>query len=176
VGAGFDGSLTFREIEGPGDITKHPRAATEAKEKAGAIAESFLNRKKVLFVCMENACRSQMAGAFTRYYAGDRIEVESAGSTPAQEINPQMEDVMEEKGVDMAYIRPKSIEEVLDYMSPDIIVSMGCGEECPSVPGVEPMGWDLPDPAGKPIDLMRRTRNEIEGKVNELIALVDGNR
>ena len=77
VGAGFDGSLTFRQIEKPGDIEKHPTAVMDAKEKAGELVKPSLNRKRVLFVCRENACRSQMASAFAQHYAGDRIEVTS---------------------------------------------------------------------------------------------------
>jgi len=130
----------------------------------------FLNRKKILFVCKENACRSQMASAFTRYYAGDNIEVESAGSTPAQEINPIMEDVMKEKGIDMAFHKPKSLEETARFEKPDLIISMGCEETCQFFPGISNEEWDLPDPSGKPIAFMRQTRDEIEKRVSKLIA------
>jgi len=176
IGAGFEGSLTYRQIEGQGDIAKHPKAFIDAKEKAGVLIEPFINRKKILFICRENACRSQMASAFAQSHAGDKIEVESAGSAPAEEINPLMEEAMSEKGIDMAFRKPKSIDEALSYMKPDLIVSMGCGEECPNVPGVKVQDWDLTDPSNKPIEFMRETRDEIERKVNDLIDLVDGNR
>ena len=168
VGAGFEGSLTYRQIEELKDIEKHPTALTDTKEKARTITEPFLKRRKVLFLCTENACRSQMASAFARYYAGDRIEPESGGSAPADHVNPVMEEVMKEKKFDMAYLRPKSIEESLNRMKPDLIVSMGCGEKCPYIPGVEIREWDLPDPAGKPIDFMRQIRDDIEKNVMTL--------
>jgi multimeric flavodoxin WrbA/protein-tyrosine-phosphatase len=169
VGAGFAGSLTYRQIEEPGDIAKHPTALTEAREKAGELLQPFLKRKKILFLCRENAGRSQMASAFARYSAGDRIEAESAGSQPAGEINPLMVKVMEEKGIDMAFLRTNSLDEVLSYMKPDLIVTVGCGDNCPSVPGVPIQDWNLPDPSGKPVTFMREVRDEIEKGVEKLI-------
>jgi multimeric flavodoxin WrbA/protein-tyrosine-phosphatase len=136
VGASYDGSLTYKQIEASGDIEKHPTALSDAKEKAREFVMPFLDRKKILFVCTENACRSQMASAFAQYHAGDKIEAESAGSAPAQEINPIMEKVMMEKGIDMAYRRPKSIEETARLWKPDLIISMGCEDACPYFPGV----------------------------------------
>ncbi|RJP56273.1 MAG: flavin reductase [Deltaproteobacteria bacterium] len=170
VGAGFDGSLTYRQIERPGDIAKHPTALTEVKEKTRLLIEPLLNKKKILFVCRENACRSQMASAFAQYYAGDRIEAESAGSQPASGINMPMVEVMKEKGIDMAFRRTKSIEDVLDYMKPDSIISMGCGEECPYIPGVPIHDWNLHDPSDKPINFMREVRDEIEERVKTLVS------
>jgi len=172
VGASFDGSLTYRQIERPGEIAKHPTALKDAKEKAGSLVTPFLNRKKILFVCTENACRSQMASAFTRYHAGDEIEVESAGSAPAEEINPLMEEVMREKSIDMAFRKPKSIEEAAHSGTPELIISMGCEEACLLFPGVANEDWSVPDPAGKPIELMRRIREEIEERVKRLIGQI----
>jgi arsenate reductase len=172
VGASFDGSLTYRQIERPGEIAKHSTALKDAKEKAGSLVTPFLNRKRILFVCTENACRSQMASAFTRYHAGDEIEVESAGSAPAEEINPLMEEVMREKGIDMAFRKPKSIEEAARSGTPELIISMGCEEACPLFPGVPNQEWSVPDPAGKPIEFMRRIREEIEERVRRLIGQV----
>jgi len=172
VGASFDGSLTYRQIEGPGEIARHPTALKDAKEKAGSLVTPFLNRKKILFVCTENACRSQMASAFTRYHAGDEIEVESAGSAPAEEINPLMEEVMREKGIDMAFRKPKSIEEAARSGTPELIISMGCEEACSLFPGVANEDWSVPDPAGKPIEVMRWIREEIEERVRRLIKQV----
>jgi multimeric flavodoxin WrbA/protein-tyrosine-phosphatase len=170
VGASYDGSLTYKQIEASGDIEKHPTALSDAKEKAREFVMPFLDRKKILFVCTENACRSQMASAFAQYHAGDKIEAESAGSAPAQEINPIMEKVMMEKGIDMAYRRPKSIEETARLWKPDLIISMGCEDACPYFPGVPNEEWDLEDPAEKPISFMRETRDEIEKKVSSLLA------
>jgi len=169
VGASFDGSLTYRRIEGPGEIKEHPTALKDAKEKARALVAPFLNRKRILFVCTENACRSQMASAFTRYHAGEKIEVESAGSAPAEEIDPLMEEVMREKAIDMGYYKPKSIKEVIPSGLPELIVSMGCEVACPNFPGVAKQEWDLPDPSGKSVGFMRRIRDDIEERVGKLI-------
>jgi len=169
VGANFEGALTYKQVEGPKDIKKHPTALIEAKEKAKALVTPFLNRKKVLFVCTENACRSQMASAFTQYHAGDKIEVESAGSEPAEEINPLMEKAMKEKGIDMAYRKPKSLEEAVPLGKPDRIVSMGCKDVCPQFPGVPNEEWNVPDPSGKSIEFMHQIRDDIEERVKKLI-------
>jgi len=171
VGASFDGSLAYKQIEGAGDIAKHPTALEDAKERAKALVPPFLDRKKVLFVCTENACRSQMASAFAQFHAGDRIEAISAGSTPAKEINKLMIEVMGEKNIDMAFREPKTIEAVVaSHGKPDLIISMGCGDVCPLFPDVPNEEWELEDPAGKPISLMREIRDDIEKKVLELIA------
>ncbi len=172
VGAKFDesDSLTFREIEKAGEMAKHPTALKEAEERAGTLISPFLKRKRILFVCTENACRSQMASAFAQYYAGDKIEAESAGSAPALEINPLMEEVMREKGIDMAFRKPKTIEKAARLGTPDLIVSMGCEEACPQLPGVPKHTWDLLDPSGKSIDFMRQVRDDIEKGVEKLIA------
>jgi len=175
VSASYDGSLTYRHIEAPGDMEKHPSVLREVKQDAAALLSPLLGRKKVLFSCRENACRSQMAGAFTRYIAGDKIEAISAGSKPASEINPLMVEAMCEKGIDMAFCRPKPIDDaVIADVKPDIIITMGSSEgssgECPSVPTAKRMDWDMPDPAGKSIDFMRKVRDEIEKKVKDLIA------
>lgn len=170
VGAHFDGSLTYKQIEASGDIEKHSTAINDAKEEARALVNPFLKRKKVLFVCRENACRSQMASAFARFHAGDKIEAESAGSSPAREINPVMEEVMTEKGIDMAFRRPKSIEETARLWKPDLIISMGCEDACPYFPGVPNEEWNLEDPAEKPISFMRNIRDKTEKKIMDLIA------
>ncbi len=165
VGATSAGSLTFKRIENTGDIEKHPTALSEAKGKAIELVKPYLDRKKVLFVCRENACRSQIASAFAQYYLGDRIEVESAGSAPAQDINPVMEEAMKEKGIDMAYRRPKSTDDIKGFGAPDLIVTMGCEDACPVFPGAKVEDWEFPDPADKPIDFMRRVRDEIKERV-----------
>ncbi|MFO7666413.1 MAG: NAD(P)H-dependent oxidoreductase [Desulfobacterales bacterium] len=168
VGAGFEGSLTYRRIEKRGDMEAHPTAADEVREAAGNILRPYLARKKILFACRENACRSQMASAFAGYIAGDRIDALNGGSTPVDAVNPLMVEVMQEKGIDMAFRRPKSIEQVISKEKPDVIITMGCGEECPFVPGAKTENWDLPDPAGKSIEFMRKVRDEIEKRVIEL--------
>jgi len=171
VGASFKGSIAYRRIEESGDIKKHPTALPDVKEKAREFVTPFLDRKKILFVCTENACRSQMASAFARHYAGDKIEAESAGSIPADKVNPIMEEVMREKGIDIAYLKPKSIENISRFRKPDLIISMGCKDACPLFPGVKNEEWNMEDPAGKPISFMRETRDEIERRVTGFVTL-----
>jgi protein-tyrosine-phosphatase len=93
----------------------------------------------------------------------------TGGSTPTDKINPVMVEVMQEKGIDMAYRQPCSLEATISVLQPDEIITMGCGEECPLVPGARKQDWDLPDPAGKSIDFMRQIRDEIETKVKDFI-------
>jgi len=169
VGARLDGSLTYRSIEKPGDMKKHPFVLNDVKEEAKKLISPLLLRKKILFACRENSCRSQIAAAFAQHLAGDKIEVLSGGSRPAKMINPIMIEAMREKGLDMAFRKPKSIEKAIAEVKPDIIITMGCGEKCSFLPGVRTEDWDLPDPAGKPIDFMRNIRDEIEKKVVSLI-------
>lgn len=173
VGAEFAGVLTYRRIEAPGDIRKHPEAENDAKELADTFAP-LLARRKILFACRENACRSQMASAFARLLAGDRIEALSAGSTPAARVNPMVQEAMAEKGIDMAFRKPRSIEDAIAEASPDMIVTMGCKEECPYIPGVSYEDWDLPDPAGQPFEFMRKVRDEIEARVAALVKDLPG--
>jgi protein-tyrosine-phosphatase len=169
IDAGFEGSLTYREIEGPKDMAKHPQVLADIENAAAALIGPLLDRKKILFACRENACRSQMAGAFAQYLAGDKFEVITGGSKPADQANPDMVKAMHEKGIDMAYRVPQSIESAISDTTPNFIVTMGCGEECPFVPGAQMLDWDLPDPAGKPPDFMRQVRDEIENNVKNLI-------
>jgi multimeric flavodoxin WrbA/protein-tyrosine-phosphatase len=169
IDASFEGSLTYREIEGPKDMAKHPEVLADIEKAAACLIGPLLDRKKILFACRENACRSQMAGAFAQYLAGDKFEVITGGSQPADQVNPDMIKAMHEKGIDMAYRVPQSIESAISDTAPNFIVTMGCGEECPFVPGAQMLDWDLPDPAGKPPDFMRRVRDEIEDRVKNLI-------
>ncbi|MBA3037908.1 MAG: flavin reductase [Desulfobacterium sp.] len=168
VSASFEGSLTYRKIENIGDMEKHPTALQDVKDAAENILKPYLTRKKILFACRENACRSQMASAFARYFAGDKIDALSGGSAPADAVNPVMIEAMHEKGIDMAFRKPRSIDEVVSKEKPDIIITMGCKEECPFVPGAKMENWELPDPSGKPIEFMREIRDEIEKRIMDL--------
>ena len=169
IGASFDGALTYRRIEKRGDMKAHPQVHTDVAKAVQSLLKPMQGRKRVLFACRENACRSQMAGAWAQYLAGDRLAIETAGSAPAATINPDMEKAMAEKGIDMAFRRPQSMEAALAASQPEIIVTMGCGEQCPAVPGARHLDWDLPDPAGQPYATMQDTRDRIEAKVRELI-------
>jgi len=170
IGADYAGSLTYRKIEHKGDMAKHPSVHEDVKKAAHNLLEPLLGRKKILFLCRENACRSQMASAFARYFAGDQLDVACGGSQPSDEINPVMVDAMQAKGIDMAFRKPQSIAAALTEFQPDIIITMGCGEECPLVPGAKVNDWDLPDPGGASIEFMRSIRDEIEQRVVQLIS------
>ncbi len=171
VNASCEGILGYRKIEDRGEMEKHPTVKQDVAHAVDKLLEPFTGRKKVLFACGENACRSQMAAAFAQLAAIDTLEVLSGGSTPADKINPDMEQVMAEKGIDMAFRRPASIESVIEQTKPDVMVTMGCGEECPFVPGAQYFDWDLPDPAGKPIEVMRDVRDKIENLVQEFVSV-----
>lgn len=165
VGASYDDKLTYKQVENPGDIEKHPTAIEDARAKAREMVDPLLKRRKVLYVCTENACRSQMAWAFTRYHYGDKIEAVSAGSSPAEKVNDLMAEAMAEVGIDMAYVTPRSIDDALKLISPDLAVTMGCMDACPVIPGAKIVEWDLPDPAEGPISIMREVRDDIERRV-----------
>ena len=121
----------------------------------------------VLFVCVHNAGRSQMAAALLDRYAQGRVQVRSAGSTPANEINPAVVAAMDEIGVDLAAAFPKPLTtEAVE--AADVVVTMGCGDACPVFPGKRYLDWELPDPAGKPVEDVRPIRDEIDRRVRAL--------
>jgi protein-tyrosine-phosphatase len=139
-----------------------------------ALMASYAARKKVIFLCRQNAGRSQMAGAFAQHLAGDKLDVATGGSRPAEKLNPDMVSAMAEKKIDLAFRTPQGIEAALANGRPDAIVTMGCGEECPVVPGALRQEWDVPDPSGQPIETMHQVRDEIETRVKQLIATLCG--
>jgi len=170
IGASFQGVLGFRQIESPGDIARHPTALADARQKSAELIEPLSKRKRGLFLCHENACRSQMAEAFLQYYGGEVFDVQSAGDQPAPEINPLATEVMAEKGIDLAYRRPRGLDEIENEVRPfDLVVQMGCEMNCPLAPSGKVENWDLEDPAGRPIEFMREIRDEIEKRVKLII-------
>ena len=172
AGASFEGSLSYRQIENLGDMQKHPTVLADVKQAAVSLLKPFLVRKKILFACRGNTCRSQIASAFARHLAGNKLDVLSGGSQPGNALNPIMVETMAEKEIDMAFLRPKAIEEAILGQKPDLIITMGCAEECPSIPGTKQFDWDLPNPVGKPIEAMRDVRDQIENKVYGLISKI----
>ena len=124
-------------------------------------------RPVVLFVCVHNAGRSQMAAALLDRHAGGRIEVRSAGSEPAEQINPAVVEAMAEEGIDLSREFPKPLTDGA-VQAADVVVTMGCGDACPFYPGKRYEDWDLPDPAGKAIDEIRPIRDQIDRKVKAL--------
>jgi arsenate reductase (thioredoxin) len=127
------------------------------------------NKPRVLFVCVHNAGRSQMAAALLSRMAGDRIEVRSAGTEPADEINPVAVAAMAELGIDIATTAPKILTRDAVRTS-DVVITMGCGDACPYFPGASYRDWKLPDPADQPLSTVRAVRDEIADRVRALIA------
>lgn len=126
----------------------------------------------VLFVCVHNAGRSQMAAGFLRDLAGDRIRVRSAGSIPADQINPVAVEAMQEVGIDITAEQPKVLTTEAVQES-DVVITMGCGDACPFFPGKRYEDWKLDDPAGQGIDAVRPIRDDIKGRIETLIASLE---
>jgi arsenate reductase (thioredoxin) len=122
----------------------------------------------VLFVCVHNAGRSQMAAALLDHHANGRVHVRSAGSTPAEEINPAVRAAMAELGLDLSREYPKPLTDDVAQAA-DVIITMGCGDACPAYPGKRYLNWDLPDPAGKSAEEIRPIRDEIDRQVRTLL-------
>ncbi|MFC4503662.1 MULTISPECIES: arsenate reductase ArsC [Streptomyces] len=125
----------------------------------------------VLFVCVHNAGRSQMAAAFLAHLAGDRIEVRSAGSAPADAVNPAVVEAMSEIGIDISAQTPKILTPEAVQAS-DVVITMGCGDACPVFPGKRYLDWQLDDPAGQGVEAVRPIRDAIQARVQGLISEV----
>jgi protein-tyrosine-phosphatase len=126
----------------------------------------------VLFVCLHNAGRSQMSRALFDQAAGGRHSSDSAGTTPVERVHPEVVEAMAELGIDVADRVPRKLTTAMAERA-DMVVTMGCGDECPYIPGKRYVDWDLPDPKGRPLDEVRRTRDDIAGRVRELVAELD---
>jgi len=127
-----------------------------------------MTKPTVLFVCVHNAGRSQMAAGYLQHLAGDRIEVLSAGSKPGKDINPVAVQAMAEEGIDIAGNQPRVLTPEAVQAS-DVVITMGCGDECPYFPGKRYEDWKLDDPAGQGIEAVRPIRDDIKGRIEELI-------
>ena len=123
----------------------------------------------VLFVCLHNAGRSQMSQALFERAAGGEHAALSAGTTPAEHVHPEVVQVMRELGIDLADRRPQLLTRELAERA-DLIVTMGCGDACPYIPGKRYLDWDLPDPKGRPLDEVRATRDEIASRIDSLLS------
>ncbi|MFQ6197833.1 arsenate reductase ArsC [Streptomyces sp. NPDC000405] len=126
-------------------------------------------KPSVLFVCVHNAGRSQMGAAFLAHLGAGRVEVRSAGSAPAETVNPAVVEAMREVGIDIATQTPKLLTTDAVQAS-DVVITMGCGDACPVFPGKRYLDWKLDDPAGQGVDAVRPIRDEIERRVRELLA------
>ncbi len=130
-----------------------------------------VDRPEVLFVCVHNAGRSQMAAALLAHHAGDRVVVRSAGTAPADTINPAVVEAMAELGIDLhaSGAHPKRLDDAAVETS-DVVITMGCGDACPFYPGKEYLDWALADPAGQGVDAVRPIRDEIDRRVRALLS------
>ena len=131
------------------------------------------DRPTVLFVCVHNAGRSQMAAGYLQHLAGDRVEVLSAGSQPAEQVNPAAVAAMAEEGIDIRAEQPKLLTDTA-VRTADVVITMGCGDECPFYPGKRYEDWVLDDPAGQGIEAVRPIRDEIRLRVEALVAELVG--
>lgn len=125
-------------------------------------------RPSVLFVCVHNAGRSQMGAAFLTHLAGDRVEVRSAGSAPADSVNPAVVEAMKEVGIDISAQTPKVLT-TETVRSSDVVITMGCGDACPVLPGKRYLDWQLDDPAGRGVEAVRPIRDAVEARVRGLL-------
>jgi arsenate reductase (thioredoxin) len=132
-----------------------------------------VSKPSVLFVCIHNAGRSQMAAGWLRHLAGDAIVVRSAGSEPADQINPVAVEAMREVGIDITGSTPQLLQTDAVRGS-DVVVTMGCGDACPIFPGKRYEDWELTDPAGQPIDVVREVRDDIRARVGKLVSELSG--
>jgi arsenate reductase len=127
----------------------------------------MIDRPEVLFLCVHNAGRSQMAAGFARELGGDQVVVHSAGSAPGEVLNPAVVEVMREKGIDISNEAPRKLTNEMGLHA-DVIITMGCGDACPVYPGKRYLDWDLTDPTGKEIEVVRQIRDDIEQRVRGL--------
>ncbi len=169
VDARYEGSLTYKGIEHPGDIKNHPTAKMDVESAAEKILKPLLCRKKVLFVDGNNDCMSQMAKAFTQIGAGDRLDVFSSGDTPASKLDSFMVKAMEEKKIDVKFQKPRATELVLSENEPEVIVRIGNGAILPVKKKVLQVKWDIDQPKERSMESMRKLRDDIEKRVFELV-------
>jgi arsenate reductase (thioredoxin) len=127
---------------------------------------------RVLFVCLHNAGRSQMSRALFERAAAGRHKAESAGTAPAERVHPEVVEVMRELDVDVSRQTPKKLTREMAERA-DVVVTMGCGDECPYIPGKRYLDWDLPDPKGLPLEQVRAVRDDIATRVGELIEVLE---
>ena len=131
-------------------------------------AGSSSHQPEVLFVCVRNAGRSQMAAAFLDHHGRGRVGVRSAGTAPAEEIHAEVREAMAEVGIDLSREFPKPLSHEV-VRAADVVITMGCGDACPVYPGKRYLDWELDDPAGKPLEEVRRIRDDIERRVKTLV-------
>lgn len=144
------------------------QAKEQLKARAQASGRIAKAVPELLFVCVHNAGRSQMAAALAEHLSAHRVHVRSAGSRPASDVNPLVVEVLRERGIDANVMYPKPLSDSV-LQAADVIVTMGCGDTCPYFPGKRYEDWDVPDPAGQPIEVVREIRDDIQARVTTLL-------
>ncbi len=170
VGADLTGRLTYTGMDEPNALKNHGSVISDVENEASQLFNIF-NKKTILFTCSKNTGRSQIAGAFARKISGDKFNILTAGSMPADKIDPEVETSMTGKGIDIGFRKPESIGSVTDGIKLDYVVTINSGEEtCISIPGTQNIIWAVEDPAGKSTEAISLIRDEIEEKVKKFIA------
>lgn len=174
IPASFAGELTYNNMENPGDMKNHPSIDQDIEKAVTELMAPFKKRKTLLFTCSQNTGRSQMAGAFARHFAGDKFNVITAGSMPAKDFPPVIIDVMAEKGLDVGFIKPQSIDSVVAKSLPDYAVTIEGGDEtCIHIAGSKTTLWRIQDQDVSQVEGIRKLRDEIEERVKKFILTID---
>jgi protein-tyrosine-phosphatase len=169
IDASFEGSLTYRRIEHRKDMEKHPTMREDVRQAVQKLLQPLIKRKKILFLCKDNSCYSQIAFAYAQKFYGNRYEVSCAGIQPSENTHPLMEAVMKEEGIDMAFRIPQSFDSVKESRLPDWVITLGGEETTLNLPRIEPVHWKLPLCSDKPIDFIRKLRDDIKQRVKQFI-------
>ena len=168
IGAAYSGSLTYRRIEGRGQIQDIDHLEADIARATEELTGTLESRRRVLFVCGDSALASPMAAGFLRLNAGHRFDAAYAGIRPAATLDPMMIAAMAEKGIDMAFLPVETLDAAMTRHRPDDIIALGC--QCPDGQGTPPQTWDLPVSGNDTMADIRRTRDAIEQQVNAFIA------
>jgi arsenate reductase (thioredoxin) len=169
ISAQYDGCIAYRAVEAKGDMADHPSYLNDMAKAAQRLLGDLPARRRLLFLSEGDACRSQMAGAFARILAGERLDVVTAAIRPAPAVEKAMQAVMVEKGIDLGYYTPRSLEATLTEGPTDTVVTMGTAAEHRDFQGAEMIHWDLPNPPQESMSEMRRLRDQIESRVGQLV-------
>jgi arsenate reductase (thioredoxin) len=169
ISAQYDGCITYRGVEAKGDMADHPTYLADIGAAAQRLVGDLKARRRLLFLSQADACRGQMAGAFARILAGERLDVVTAANQPAPAVDKAMQAVMAEKGIDLGYHAPRSLEASRAEGSPDTVVFIGKRTPERSFQGAQSIHWDLPNPPQASMREMRRLRDQIETRVGQLI-------
>jgi arsenate reductase (thioredoxin) len=164
----LDASISLQPVEQRAHVKAAAARLREVAKVEGTLKSDV---PSIVFLCVHNAGRSQMAAGWAQHLGGDRVEVFSGGSDPASEVNPSAVEAMDEVGIDISHEYPKPWTDEI-VQGADMVVTMGCGDSCPIFPGTRYEDWDLPDPAGRDVADVRPIRDEIAGRVRSLLEAI----